>query len=123
MHEASLMMELRRQVEDLMRRHGAVRVKVVKVTIGEFSGVEPDLLAARFAEQVIGTPLHGAELQMTRAALEGTCGECGTRFRIERFRFVCPACGGSAIDVTGGEELLLESVTMEAEECLNPSQH
>lgn len=123
MHEASLVVELRRQVEDLMKQHGAARVTVVKVRIGEFSGVEPDLLAARFAEQVDETPLQGAELRMTRAVLEGACRECRTRFPIRRFRFACPACGSSAVDVTGGEELLLESVTMEADECLNPSQH
>jgi len=116
MHEASLVKALLRQVEDLLRSHGAARASQIHVTVGEFSGAEPDLLEIAFRRQSPETPARGARLQVRRTELEGCCGDCSNKFRIEHFRFTCPVCASSVVTVTGGEELVLESVTMETDE-------
>jgi hypothetical protein len=56
----------------------------------------------------------GARLCIKRARLMGVCGQCSSEFRIEQFRFQCHRCGSTDVNVSGGEELMLESVTMEA---------
>lgn len=117
MHEASLVRSLLAQVERLALDNGARRVTEVKVTVGEFAGVEPDLLELAFERQSAGTSLDGARLQLTRVPLEAECAACGSTFRVEQFDFTCPTCRrpGSAV-VTRGEELWLESIMLEADE-------
>ena len=114
MHEVSLVNALLRQVEDLMREHSAAAAKRVNVIVGEFSGVEPDLLQLAFDRQVPHTLAAGARLCITRAQLEGVCGQCSCEFPIKQFQFQCPHCNSTHTDILGGEELTLESVTMEA---------
>jgi len=46
--------------------------------------------------------------------LEAECAACGERFLVQRFEFRCPSCRAEDVRVAGGEELLLESVQMEA---------
>jgi hydrogenase nickel incorporation protein HypA/HybF len=102
-----------RQVEELAEAHGSRRVVTIRVQLGEFSGVDPELFENAYAELVPDTPLDGAALELKQVPLEATCSQCGKEFRIERFRFECTACGSSRLALRGGEELLLESVTLE----------
>lgn len=113
MHERSLVRALLRQVEGLSAEYPTSRVVQVRVRVGEFSGVEPDLLAMAYDDLVGETPFSGAELAMDRVPLEATCDDCGCSFRIERYKFQCSTCGSRRLSVQGGEELLLESVVME----------
>jgi Zn finger protein HypA/HybF involved in hydrogenase expression len=50
MHERSLVMALLRQVDELRRAQGGQRVVLVRVSVGEFSGVEPELLRMAFQD-------------------------------------------------------------------------
>ena len=113
MHEASLVRTLIRQVEALASEQGKARVVEVSVSIGEFSGVEPDLLRIAFERQIFGTALCDARLSLVRVPLEGFCSKCQLVFAIEAFRFICPGCGGSHVNVNRGEEMMLEGVVFE----------
>jgi hydrogenase nickel incorporation protein HypA/HybF len=116
MHERSLVKALLRQVEGVAASHPGNRVSSVRVRLGELSGVEPELFSYAFEELVAHSPLDGAVLNLELAALEGSCDECGNRFQIERLRFQCIQCGSSRVTLRGGEEMLLESVTLEEAE-------
>jgi hydrogenase nickel incorporation protein HypA/HybF len=105
-----------RQVEDVAAHHPVGRVRSIRVRIGELSGVEPELLASAYDELVSDTPLRDAVLELQRVPLQGVCRHCGSRFRIERFNFRCGRCGSVDLTLSGGEEMLLESVIMEATE-------
>lgn len=113
MHERSLVRALVRQVEDLAAEYADSRVTSVRVRVGELSGVEPDLLASAYRELAEGTPLRSSALVLERRPLDATCDNCGQHFRIEGYRFRCDRCGSPQLTLRGGEELLLESVTME----------
>ena len=113
MHERSLVKALLRQVEDLAGEHPGSHVVSIRVCIGEFSGVEPELLASAYEELITDSPFYGAALDMERVPLEGVCNQCGSQFRIERFNFQCDQCGSVRLTLRGGEEMLLESITME----------
>jgi hydrogenase nickel incorporation protein HypA/HybF len=113
MHERSLVRALLRQVETLAAQHRSSRVIGIRVRIGEFSGVEPELLESAYDDLVEQTSLRGAELAIDRVPLEAICQQCGKRFQIADYRFECAGCGSVQLTISGGEELLLESVTME----------
>ena len=113
MHEYSLVQALLRQVATLMQEQAASRVVSIRVSVGEFSGVESELFRGAYDMLVDATPVQGARLQLDRVPLESKCGECGHTFTMNRFRFQCPECGGGALTILRGEDLVLESVTLE----------
>ena len=114
MHERSLVRALIRQAEEFAAESGGGRVTEVAVSLGEFSGVDARLFALAFDDLKPGTPLGAARLKIEEVDLEGRCDRCGASFAIEGFRFVCPDCGGTAIEVVRGEELVLESLKIES---------
>jgi hydrogenase nickel incorporation protein HypA/HybF len=113
MHERSLVKALLRQVEDVAAEHPDSRVVSIRVRIGEFSGVEPQLLASAYHDLITDTPFRDAALDLKQVALEAVCELCGNQFGIKRFDFQCDNCGSLRLTIRGGEEMLLDSVTME----------
>ena len=77
MHEHSLVRALLRQVEKIAAEHPGSQIISVRVRIGEFSGVEPDLLSSAYDDLVQDTPLQDAALNLERVPLEGLCDQCG----------------------------------------------
>lgn len=116
MHEFSLVRNLLRQVDTLRREQKAERVVSIRVSVGEFSGVEPELFRDAYELLIEETPMQGAELQMTCVPLESRCDCCGWDFAVERFRFECPKCNSRDVTIISGEGLVLESVTVEQAE-------
>ena len=113
MHERSLVRALLRQVAEVAANHPDSHVLSVQVRIGEFAGVEPDLLTSAYDDMVQDTSLRNAVLRMERVPLEASCDACGAQFRVEQYRFQCGQCGSARLTLRGGEELLLNSVTLE----------
>jgi hydrogenase nickel incorporation protein HypA/HybF len=113
MHERSLVRRLLQQAEELMIEHDGARVREVHLSIGEFSGVEPELLETAFHEMVGEGPLGHAVLELQRVPLEAECDACGCQFAVERFTFLCPQCGSTEVTVLRGEQLMLESLVLE----------
>ena len=116
MHERTLVRALLRQVEALAAEHPTGRVRVVRVRIGEFSGVEPELIRSAFDDLVDGSTICGAELDVEQVPLTAACQQCGRQFAVERFRFACPICDSSRLTIQSGEEVLLESLSIEETE-------
>lgn len=112
MHERSIVRQLLLQIEKLMNVHNAQHVSTVRVSVGDFSGVEPMLLRSAFDEMAECSRVCGAELIVDTVRLEATCDSCGCEFIVEQFRFRCPACGGRGVTILRGEELMLETVEM-----------
>lgn len=116
MHEMSLVQSLLRQVETLMQEQDAQSVVSIRVSVGGFSGVEPELFRSAYETIVDFTSVRGAELQLIEVPLELRCRKCGHEFVNEIFRFECPRCQSRDQVILRGEELILESVTLERDE-------
>ena len=122
MHEYSLVRALLEQVETLMHEHDADQVVSIRVRVGEFSGVEPELFRSAYDLFVDTTLACGAQLHMETTPLECRCDDCGHEFAVEQFCFQRPQCESRSLTILRGEELVLESVTMEqAEEYHEPA--
>ena len=113
MHEASLVESLLRQVVSLMQEHGAQRVHTIRVCVGEFSGVEPELFRSAYELLVDDSPARGAALELRTVPLRARCSACHQEFSVQQFCFQCPACECRQVDTIQGEDLLLESVALE----------
>lgn len=111
MHEYSLMRGLLSQVETLRRQHAADQVVSIRLVIGEFSGIEAELLQSAFEDLAQGTASAEAKLELVRTQLSARCSNCNRIFNVENFRFVCPHCKSQNVVIEQGEELLLDTVT------------
>jgi len=116
MHEMALVQDLLRQVERLRRQHHADRVTVITVQVGELAGIEPELLRSAYELLAPAAGLGATQLELTSVPLQGRCQSCGQAVRVERFRFVCPACGGRDVTDLQGESLVLQRLVFETDE-------
>lgn len=113
MHERSIIRQLLQQVVEVMLEHESSRVTTVRISVGEFSGVEAELLRTAFRDMSPYTPAQGAELRLETVPLEAACDACGSEFAVKHFHFLCPACESQQVRILRGEDLMLESVTLE----------
>jgi hydrogenase nickel incorporation protein HypA/HybF len=94
---------------------GERRVTSVEVRVGHLRQVVPDALAFAFELVAVGTPVEGAELELSEVPVAGRCRACGAESELDGFPLLCPECGGLDVEVTRGEELCVEAIEVEQE--------
>jgi hydrogenase nickel incorporation protein HypA/HybF len=110
MHELSIA----EAVADIALRHADGRpVQVVELKIGHLRQVVPSALEFAFELVADGTLLEGAELRMEEVPAEGVCRTCGAATPLPEFPLCCRDCGGFDVEVTRGEELLVDSLELQ----------
>ncbi len=95
------------------------RVTSVEVRVGALRQVVPGSLAFNFEILARGTACEGAALEQRLEAARLRCA-CGAEWELEELSFQCPRCCGSDTQVTGGEQLWVESIEVEEEPCTAP---
>ncbi len=88
------------------------RVASVQLKVGHLRQVVPSALTFAFELVAEGTALDGAELEIEVVPAAGACRECGAETFLPDFPLCCASCGGYDIDVTSGEELLVDSLEL-----------
>jgi len=112
MHEYSLVEALVRRVEEEARRRGATTIHRLRVTLGELSGVDPDLFRSAYETFRDGTLCQAAALEIATCEASWSCPTCGTgvaRGAVLR----CPRCATPCRISERADALLLESIEME----------
>jgi hydrogenase nickel incorporation protein HypA/HybF len=106
-------------VLDVVERHAGGRaVRRVDLRVGQLRQVVPDSLAFAWRAATRGTCAEGSELHVDCAGATVRCLACGARSGLEAFPARCPACASLRVEVTGGDELLVESLDLDEEEAL-----
>lgn len=113
MHEMAIAQGVLDIALDSAVSHGAGRVLVIKIQAGEMTEVEPEALRFCFSALAAGTAAEGAALEIEVLPLVGRCRDCGREFRVERYRFLCPACGSAGVEIVSGRELRVEHLEVE----------
>jgi len=110
----ALIQALQRHVVETGERRRASRVRL---RVGKFTCVEPDLLRTAFARQRTGTFLDQAALEIVDGPFIGYCRACEREYEpaIE-LEYACPGCRAPLDDIRSGRELKIESVEWEAAE-------
>ena len=85
----------------------------VELKVGHLRQVVPSALEFAFELVTQGTVAEGAELVMEEVPATVRCGACGAESNPAAFPLVCGVCGGFDVEVTGGEELLVDSLEIE----------
>jgi hydrogenase nickel incorporation protein HypA/HybF len=110
MHELSIA----ESVVTVARRHAAGRpVAKVELRVGHLRQVVPSALEFAFELVAQGTEVEGAELAMEEVAAAGRCRSCEAETRLDDFPLRCGRCGDFDVEVTEGEELLVDSLELD----------
>jgi len=122
MHELAVCQELVAAILSEMRRpdFAGAHLRSVRVRVGVLRQIEHESL--RFAYEVLtqDTPAAGSALEIVTAPVSVRCRVCGWSGEIHDRIFACPACGAGDVEVTGGGEVILESLELE---CNGPDDH
>lgn len=118
MHELGLCEDIVAAVE---QRAGERPVARVTVRVGRLHHVHPDAFDQSFAMAAAGGVADGAAAQLVLLPVRIRCGGCGEEHEGDELVAVCPRCGGVDLEVTGGEELVLESIEYRPAESIDSS--
>jgi hydrogenase nickel incorporation protein HypA/HybF len=118
MHELAIA----ESVLDIVNRHArGRRVTKVELRVGHLRQVVPSALSFAFELAAAGSVAEGAELELAQVPAAGVCRRCDAATGLPGFPLRCERCGAFDVEVTRGEELLVESLELEEEE-LVPSE-
>lgn len=112
MHELSIAKNIVRIAGEHLSPGEEALLTTVRVRVGSFSTVVPELLQSGFKAAVDGTAMEHAVLEITVVPLRITCRTCGEASEIEPLDFSCPACSSKDVDVTEGTEILIENLEL-----------
>ena len=117
MHEFALMTDIMRIALDECARHGAHRLKKIRVRYGTLNMIVPDAMRMAFEAFTSGTENEGAELELVEEPLHMNCRACGkateTNSREALFH-PCPHCGKIAgFECDGGDGIFLDHLEAE----------
>lgn len=106
----------------ITERHAAGRrVTKVELKVGHLRQVVPSALSFAFELSAVGTAAEGAVLELEEVPAAGWCRTCEARTDLPELPLLCRVCGSSEVEVTQGEELLVDSLELDEQDELATS--
>jgi hydrogenase nickel incorporation protein HypA/HybF len=110
MHEIAIVTSLIEIIERQVQEHNIQSISRVHLKVGELAAVEAMTLTACFEVLAEGGAAQGAELTVEILPVTARCLPCESVFRVVRYDFRCPACGGDQVELVSGKELYIDSL-------------
>ncbi len=89
------------------------KVAGIRVRFGVRHAVDEESLAQAFSFVAEGTEAAGAAVKLITVPATIACRDCALTAETTDVLAVCPRCAGEDVEITGGDEMTLESVTYE----------
>ena len=86
-------------------------VSGIRVRCGVRHAVDPETMAQAFSFIAAGTEADGAVVDVVTVPAHVRCRACGAASESEDVLATCPRCRGTDVDISGGDELMLESLS------------
>lgn len=115
MHELSIVASLFEILNEKAKEQKAKKIISVKLKVGKFAGVVPELLETAFQIYKKDTIAADAQLEIEGVPLILQCKKCKTEVNKDDFVFICPRCDSRDLKTLAGTELLLEKLELELE--------
>jgi hydrogenase nickel incorporation protein HypA/HybF len=101
-------------LEAVMTRAAGRPVSRIRVRCGVRHAVDPETMAQAFRFVAAGTEADGAAVEVVAVPATLHCRTCGAACESDDVLARCPRCDGTDVDISGGDELVLESVSYRA---------
>ncbi|HEV8713765.1 MAG TPA: hydrogenase maturation nickel metallochaperone HypA [Candidatus Binatia bacterium] len=100
-------------LEAVQRRAAGRRAKRVKLRVGVLHRLDQAALQQAFSLAASGSEAEDAIVDLVFIPARWRCRVCEGESEAVDIIVVCPSCGGTEVEVSGGDELILESVEYE----------
>jgi hydrogenase nickel incorporation protein HypA/HybF len=107
MHELGLCEDIVAAVD---ARAAGRAVTRVRVRVGRLHHVHPEAFEQSFAMAAAGGVAEDAVAELVLLPVRARCTACGADAEADEMISACPACGSFDLELTGGDELVLESL-------------
>jgi hydrogenase nickel incorporation protein HypA/HybF len=87
------------------------RVTAIRVRFGVRHAVDAESLAQAFQSVAAGTEAADATVELCTVPARVTCRRCGSSAETTDLLAICPQCASTDVELSGGDEMTLESVT------------
>lgn len=104
MHEMALTASIMDIIAEYAHKHRFSKVKIVKLSFGALSCIEPMALEFAFGVLSKGTLAEGARLEYDIRPIVVTCLDCEQDSAVEEFPSPCPLCKASDVVLKAGTE-------------------
>jgi hydrogenase nickel incorporation protein HypA/HybF len=110
MHEFSLTQNI---LDTALKAANSKRIMNVNLWIGPFSEDREESIRFYWRDLAKGTPGEGAQLHFQHLTVDMKCIECGGTFSLEDDGCICMYCQSNYSQLSGNDEVKLESVDVE----------
>lgn len=113
MHELAVTESLLKIAVSEAESHKAQRILSIKIKLGEYSDIVPELIQEFFDVIAKNSIAEGARLVVERIPVTVECLSCAAVSRLERMSFSCPQCKSTHIKMLTGREFFIDSLEAE----------
>jgi len=110
MHEYPITQQIIKIAEKHCLAAAALRVKKIKLVVGDYSGFVGDSIQMYFDAISAGTLCEGAVIEIEHVKPKLKCLGCGALFSRQYLSFACPHCGADGVPSEVGKEFYIESI-------------
>jgi hydrogenase nickel incorporation protein HypA/HybF len=101
-------------LDTVRQRAGGRKVTAIKVRFGVRHAVDAESMSQAFTFVAAGTEAADAAVDLVTVPAQLSCRGCGLASETTDVLAICPRCCSGDVDITGGDEMTLESVTYDA---------
>ncbi len=95
------------------QRAAGRKVAGIRVRFGVKHAVDEESMAQAWGFVAEGTEAEGSAVALVTVPATLTCQDCGLTAETKDVLATCPGCRGENVEITGGDEMTLESITYE----------
>lgn len=110
MHEYSIIQSMIATCKRVVKEHDAGEISKIYVTAGKMSGIDPHFLEQAYKFFREDTVCKNAEMVLEIEEIEALCNDCQYSFKVDKFNFTCPGCGGNSVKVVKGKTLQITHI-------------
>lgn len=110
MHEFSIIEDLFKIIEDIIKKEKLKKVFKINLVIGEMLQIVPETFEFVFNSSKKGTIFKNTILNIEFQAISGKCKNCNNEFKLNKNNYNCPECDSSDFDIISGKELIIKSI-------------
>lgn len=107
-HEFSLVEGVVKQLRASAAENDIGKISRVMLVVGKLTMAVPDSLQFAFLAFKEEPLFQEAVLEIREHPAAGECKDCGQRFELKDYAFVCPSCSSVNIKLAGGRELYID---------------
>ncbi len=113
MHEVSICQTIIESLETELEEEKLEQVREVHLKVGILSCVEPKILEHVFSFMIVDGPLQHASLKIILVEVLAECENCNKKYKVEKYKFVCPDCEKPLSNIIEGNELQIHKIILE----------